>query len=169
MIAKTVIQVKLRSIFESLHSDTVDFIEKRGLRAQLDVQSLITGKLMVQLLLRPDTPIQRTGANDRPHMEMPTIASPLANLRQQVENLPLEQLIEETHQILKGAANVINGGQITNTIATLATTVASMDDLVSELKKQITPTAKQARSTFQAAEKTLRNVVFQYYDQLVFG
>ena len=58
-------------------------INKAGLRAQLDMESYITGQLLVELSFRPDTPVLLRGV-DNDYPEIPTITS---NLQQMLENL----------------------------------------------------------------------------------
>ena len=49
-------------------------INEAGLRAQLEVESFITGQLLIRLTLRPDTPIDMVGMAS-PYPEIPTIRS----------------------------------------------------------------------------------------------
>ena len=59
-----------------------------GLRAQLALQSFVTGQLRVDLDFRPDTAAQLIGAlPDIP--EIPTVPSELGQLRNQLASLPL--------------------------------------------------------------------------------
>ena len=58
-------------------------VEKAGLRAQLDMESFITGQLLVELAFRPDTPVIMRGV-DSDDPEIPTITS---NLQQMLDNL----------------------------------------------------------------------------------
>ena len=69
-------------------SDLIDhetLIHEAGLRAQLDIESFVTGQLLIKLALRPDTdPILR--GVDTEHPEIPTISSDIAQLFANVEN-----------------------------------------------------------------------------------
>jgi len=50
---------------------------KRGLRAQLNVESLVTGLLYVDLDYRPDTPAKFYMGADSPYPEIPTVLTKL--------------------------------------------------------------------------------------------
>jgi len=52
----------------------VDLLIDRGLRAQLQMQSLVTGQLLVALDFYPDKPINLVGGETE-YQEMPTIPS----------------------------------------------------------------------------------------------
>jgi paraquat-inducible protein B len=58
-------------------------ISKAGLRAQLDIESFVTGQLFVELEFRPDTDMVLRGVNAG-YPEIPTITS---NLQQMLDNL----------------------------------------------------------------------------------
>ncbi len=58
-------------------------ISKAGLRAQLDIESFVTGQLLVELEFRPDTDVVLRGVNAE-YPEIPTITS---NLQQMLDNL----------------------------------------------------------------------------------
>ena len=70
----------------------------RGLRAQLETQSLVTGQLLVQLGFHPDTPVRLVGEQtDIP--ELPTVPTTLQqasqaaqDLLEKIRQLPLDQL-----------------------------------------------------------------------------
>ena len=57
---------------EVIPHDTL--IREAGLRAQLEIESFVTGQLMVRLDMRPDTPIEMAGIRSE-HPEIPTIRS----------------------------------------------------------------------------------------------
>jgi paraquat-inducible protein B len=61
----------------------LDRLIERGLRAQLQLQSFVTGLLFVQLDFFPSTPVRLVGAAGGPP-EVPTIASTLEQLEQTV-------------------------------------------------------------------------------------
>jgi phospholipid/cholesterol/gamma-HCH transport system substrate-binding protein len=55
---------------------------ERGLRAQLEMQSLVTGQLLVQLGFLPDTPIHLVG--DGKILEIPTVPTAMQEVAQNV-------------------------------------------------------------------------------------
>ena len=54
-------------------------INEAGLRAQLEIESFVTGQLLVRLALRPDTPAIMSGMQSE-HPEIPTIPSDIQQL-----------------------------------------------------------------------------------------
>ena len=91
----------------SLGTNTVDYgrLIKAGLRAQLALQSLITGQLRVDLKFLPDTPAQPVGASGG-LPEIPTVPSDLGQLRNELAGLHLQQLSESAQRALTALARV---------------------------------------------------------------
>jgi len=70
-----------------------------GLRAQLALQSFVTGQLRVDLDFRPDTPARLVGMITDV-AEIPSVPSDLSQLRNQLSQLPLRELMETARQAL---------------------------------------------------------------------
>src|SRR5258708_13776693 len=73
-----------------------ELLIEHGLRARLELQSLVTGHLVVALNFYPPTPLRLTGRSKR-YPEMPTIPSSFDTLTRRAENLPLEALVTDTN------------------------------------------------------------------------
>ncbi len=62
-----------------------ELIDDAGLRAQLEIDSFITGQLLVRLDHRPDTPAEMRGV-DSPHPEIPTIPSNIQEILEGIQD-----------------------------------------------------------------------------------
>jgi paraquat-inducible protein B len=83
-----------------LGSNLPYFVEQ-GLRGRLASQSVLTGKRLIELSFRPDTPVRLSGIGAR-HAEIPTIPSQMEALQAGIEGLlkkfdetPLPELIND--------------------------------------------------------------------------
>ena len=74
------------------------FIQK-GLRARLITQSYLTGQLMIELEMLPDTPIVLKEKNTA-ILEIPTVLSPIGELSKGFQNLPIRRTLETFNSIL---------------------------------------------------------------------
>jgi paraquat-inducible protein B len=86
---------------------------ERGLRAQLQVQSLLTGQVNVDLAFHPETPITLVGAEPG-IIEVPTIPSDIALLKanlasvlDKLSKLPLDQIASELLETVKAAKGLV--------------------------------------------------------------
>ncbi len=88
------------------------------LRAQLQVQSLITGQLYVGLDYYPDTPLPLTGV-DKEDCEIPTLPTTLAQFQEtmkkmmaEIEQLPLKEIVISAARTLDGIDKFVQSGEV---------------------------------------------------------
>ena len=132
----------------------VDVLIKRGLRAQLQSQSLVTGQLLVALDFYPDKPINLVGG-ETGYQEMPTIPSTMEALTKTIEKLPLEELVDRVMDIVKGIDRVINSPELQGSISSLNQTLQSVQKLVKNIDEQIVPLSSEAKDVIKATTATL--------------
>lgn len=148
-----------------------ELIAKSGLRAQLELQSLVTGLLEVELDFYPGTPIRLVGT-DPTQIEIPTIPSDMEKLQMTVSNaiakfekLPIDELMNNLVKAANGIERLTNSPQITETLTSLNQTLQTVQVLVKNLDSRVGPLTsnidgglKSARSALEQANKTLLTV-----------
>lgn len=142
-----------------------DFLQAligRGLRAQLQQQSFLTGLLMVSLDFHPNSAIRIVGLEHR-FPEIPTIPSGMEQLTRKLEDLPIEQIANRLNDTLAGIDGLLNSGDLQASVASLNQFLKSADGLVTHMDSEIgtlasdiRETTDAARSLFAQTEKTLR-------------
>ncbi len=136
-------------VFIEINSDRVEWLESgytpeklvsslvdRGLRAQLALQSFITGQCMIELDFRPESPKRLLEKQER-YPEIPTAPSRLQELSQTVERLPVNELVSKLTSAIEGIERTVNSPHIVNSIETLNTTLQEMRGLINELQTRI--------------------------------
>jgi len=99
--------------------ETVKKLVKKGLRASLQIGSLLTGQLFVGFSMQPDTPINLS-EGETPYPELPTISSAdfgsIAQLAERFLNklnrVDLDKLSLELIKTLEGTNRLFNGPEI---------------------------------------------------------
>ena len=119
----------------------------RGLRARLELQSLVTGQLVLALNFYPGTPIRLRGHSKR-HVEVPTIPSSFDTLTRTLENLPVEALVAQTIQTMRSIETLATAPEV-------KATLADLDGTLRQVRAQINPLATTVHETAAAAQKTL--------------
>ncbi|RMD52428.1 MAG: MCE family protein, partial [Nitrospirae bacterium] len=107
-----------------LHEILID----RGLRAQLQVQNLVTGQLMIALDFHPDTPKRLVSGNSE-YPEIPTIPSSMEELSKTLERLPIDKLINNLLSTLKEIDELVNSPELKNTLISLSSTADTTKEL----------------------------------------
>jgi paraquat-inducible protein B len=135
---------------------------KKGLRAQLQLQSFVTGQLIVNIDFYPNTPIRLVGL-EKNYPEIPTIPSSLEQLTRSLEELPLKEIADRLNETLAGINRLVTSRDLQASIGSLNHLLKNTDALVKNLNTQVGPLASDikgttdaARGAFVQAEKTLR-------------
>lgn len=69
---------------------------EKGLRARLTTQSYLTGQLMIELEMLPDTPVvMRQPEQEKDYLEIPTVLSPLGEISRGIQSVPLKASVEQ--------------------------------------------------------------------------
>ncbi|MBQ8750621.1 MAG: MCE family protein [Alphaproteobacteria bacterium] len=78
--------------------ETLSIFIDHGLRAQLSINSVITGQLLVELDMYPQTPIILHEEADEMN-EIPTINSPFAEISKTLKVMPVAKIAQDVHHI----------------------------------------------------------------------
>lgn len=131
----------------------------RGLRAQLAMQSLLTGQLYVDLDLRPQQPAQlRSPSGEQREMEIPTTATAIQNLKNQIDGMDLRRLIEDVSAIASSARAVVAGPQLKQTLDNVVAITADLRRMADQLEARIGPLADNATVTLNDARRAADKV-----------
>ncbi len=116
-------------------SQLLDELIKRGLRAQLHVQSLLTGLLYIDVDFHPDKPPHYEDIKTA-YQQIPTIPTGLEQLTRDFEDINIGKLSENLQQIVSGVNSLVNDKKLQNLGKDVAETLAAVRDLANQLNKQ---------------------------------
>lgn len=121
--------------FKSEKQRIHDLVNK-GLRAKLELQSIVTGKYSIALDFYPKEPANYKGA--MPDMlEIPTIRGQLDKLANSLENLPWEKLFNSMKVALEGVDKIINSEETKNLIPTIQQTAEKIGILAQDVDRMV--------------------------------
>ncbi len=109
--------------------EDLELLIKKGLRAQLQLQSFVTGQLVVDLDFYPDKPARLVGT-ETGYEEIPTIATPIQEITKTLGELPIKQILAKLDSTLAGIEQIANSPQIRESIKSLNQTLQSINRLV---------------------------------------
>ena len=139
----------------------------QGLRAQLSLQSFLTGQLYVSLVLRPDTPATIAGLGG-PALEIPTIPTIMSQLQAGLEKVPLAQVPKLLVDTLEGSARLLQDPELAKALATVGPLVADAQKLLRRVDGEIGPLLVSLRGTSDTARMSLQDLTRQL-DRVVAG
>ncbi len=135
----------------------LDALIKRGIRAQLEMQSFVTGQLQIALDFYPGKPAKFLGGTTK-YPEIPTIPTQLQELTKRVEQIPIEEIAKKMQTTLEGIDRMVNSPEMTRMITSIAGTAAETRVLVRDIEREIGPLAQSLTKTSDQAGITLKKV-----------
>lgn len=127
---------------------------KKGMKAQLVLQSYVTGQLWIGLGLYPDKPVRLVGMiKDVP--EIPTIPPTLDELEKTIGELPVKQIVWKLDNVITGIDRIVNSPELQRTVVNLEKATGDIDRLVKRVDSHVEPFSSDVRRTLEEANKTL--------------
>lgn len=136
---------------------TMKQLIQKGLKAQLQMQSMVTGQLIVELDFHPDKPIQLRG-KDPKYIEIPTIQADMAELMKKIEKVPIEKIFEKLLSAVEGIEKVVNAPEVMSSVRSLDQTLVSAHKLVENVNRHIVPLAQSIEGTMEDSRKLVQNI-----------
>ena len=136
----------------------------KGLRASLEMQSLVTGKLMVALSFKPEVPLDYKGILPDIN-EIPTAPTTISQITEKLKNLPISEIADTTLSLVTHLDELASSDNLGQSLEDLKQTIAVYKTLGENLNKEIPATAQgitqvtgQLTGTLDEFELTLKNV-----------
>lgn len=123
--------------------ETLSIFIDHGLRAQLSINSVITGQLLVELDMYPQTPIILHEEADEMN-EIPTINSPFAEISKTLKVMPVAKIAQDVHHI----THALNK-ELPPLLSKMNTTLTTVDEILIQNKNN---TAKMVEELGNAAQ-----------------
>ena len=146
--------------------DSMDKLIEAGLRAQLQLQSLLTGQLDIQIDFFPGTRVALVGDKLKRlnYEEIPTIPTPIEKIGKLLERIPIDKVVDQALATIEGIDSLVNSEDLHASIAGLRQALEDFRQLVAGLDAQVEPVAdgmnltmRDARATLQKAGSALEN------------
>ncbi|HUC61427.1 MAG TPA: MlaD family protein [Alphaproteobacteria bacterium] len=126
-----------------------------GLRAQLQVQSLVTGQLSVEVSFQPGTPIHLVGL-DKSVPEIPTVPSTFDVFKAKLSDLPLRELADAAIKTLRDLDALLGSQDAKTLLASLSGSAKAFQGTMQDLQGEIGPLLGNLQKTLTDAQATLK-------------
>jgi paraquat-inducible protein B len=157
---------------EMTDPDNVRDLINRGMRAQLQSQSLVTGILFVQIDFFPDTPIRYVLPQPSDPIEIPTVQTTLEEastaareIIDELRSVKFGPMVQDASEALESIRDLVRSPALHSTVDALPETVknfneaiASLRGLSANLQGRVDPLAKRLDSTLSGADQALTSV-----------
>jgi len=139
---------------EALLKSLVD----RGLRAELQLQSIVTGLQMIALDFHPDDEAPRLVGAAPEYLELPTIASGFAQVAKSLQEIPLDEIAANLNSAIRGVEELINSEQTKDTLSSLNKTMKELNGFAEKLNSKSEPTLDNLDGLLTDARKLVNDV-----------
>ena len=130
---------------------------EKGLRAQLDSQSLVTGQLLIALDFYPDKPARFVGAM-KEYYEIPTIPTTFQVISEKLAELDFEELADNVKNTLQGINDLVNSPELAEAITNLNETLKGARSIVAKVDAKADPILTGVDGTLRDTRQLVRNV-----------
>ena len=152
-------------------AERAKLLVENGLRARLDLQSLVTGQLYIGLDFYPNAPLRLAG-RESPYPELPTIPSVSEEVADtarafiaRLQELPLEEIAKNLDAALAGVAKILESpdlaravGELDETVSGARLAVRDARKLVVDVDGRVAPVADSAVKALDQARDALAGV-----------
>lgn len=150
---------------------TLEYMVRNGLRAQMQMQSIITGQQFIQLDFYPDAnPVfayknmrhKPKGMEDA--IEIPAVTSGLARLSKTITTLPIEDMLNRLDASLAGLQNILNSDSTKEMVEKLGPLANSLNNAAQTLEKELGPTLQAVTGAAQGLENNSKQLEVVFAD-----
>lgn len=139
------------------HMDVLQRLINKGLRAKLDLQSIITGQLFINLEILPDEPIRLSGVKHR-YREIPTVPNTLARLAKKLEDMPIEKMVNDASTALQSLQTLLSNPALPQMVERLNQVGANLQELTATLNRRAEPLTGSFQNIADQADEALNRI-----------
>jgi len=130
---------------------------KRGLRAKLSLQSLVTGQLQIELDYMPDTKARLVGGKTK-YTEIPTVTSTMSKFEKELEQIPIQEIGHRVSAVLASIEKFMDNPELGQGVKNLNQTIVDMQKLVKDVGRHVDPLLGSATAAIGHVDKLALNV-----------
>jgi len=139
------------------------FVE-RGMRAQLQTGSLLTGQLFVEFAFHPNLPRKSLIMTGK-YPEIPAVPATMDQLRRtvtdvlaEIRRMPLNKIAEELLETIEGANRLVNAPELEEAVRNLNATLQNVEKMTHDVDQKVDGLTTSMEKTLEAAREALEGV-----------
>jgi len=148
-----------------IRTDTMHALIERGLRAQLQLESIVTGVLFIELDLSPMSPINLYLPEKSDYVEIPTqpmllqeATETAADLLARFRDIDFEQLAGSLRDAARGVTDLTSSTEVREAIVSMRQTLDATRATLADVRPRIAPLAGRVDQGVAQIEKTLTHL-----------
>jgi len=138
---------------------------KSGLHARLTMESLVSGRQLVEFEIEPGIPIQLTGI-DKQYLEIPTTESDVNKLQNFLKSIPLTELTKSLVVTVTEINKLFANKDSKMIFDNINGSISESKKLFENLNQQVMPLVQSTQKSLSEVENLLKNTNSQLTDTL---
>lgn len=134
--------------------DLTEELISRGLRAQLNSQSLLTGLLYIELDFYPQSALNLVDI-DSPYLQLPTVPTDLERITKKLQDIDISRLTDELESISNGVNTLVSSQAFQKLPANLTSTLDSVRELSAQMREQLASTGPKLNTVLDETAVTV--------------
>ncbi len=140
-----------------INYEGIDSSVQDGLRAKLATQSMLTGKLKIELSMQPDKEAVFKSKDTSVH-EIPTILSPIEEMKEQFSKMHLSMIADDIHKITEDISVIVDSEETKKLTMELNKTLRSVQTIIVNADKQLSSVGKDVSAMAVNASRLMTDI-----------
>ena len=137
--------------------EVITLLVDRGLRGQLELQSLLTGKLQVAVSMHPGSEVHYVGI-DKDVSEIPTLPTTIQQLAKAFEKIDIKGMAEDIRNAVAGIEQLATSPELVEAVTSLNKTLQDFGKLARNVDGRVGPLTTSIEETLGDTRKLVNNV-----------
>jgi len=142
---------------ETNGGNIIDRMVRHGLCAQLQLQSFVTGQLLILIDIFPNRP-SRLVQVKTPYPQLPTTPSNLEQLTRTLEKFPINEIATKLVATLEGIERFVNSPELGDTLQEVGATLAEIKRLAHSMGESLSGANQKLTVTLESAQTLLTHL-----------
>jgi paraquat-inducible protein B len=137
--------------------ETIKLLVDRGLRGQLELQSLLTGKLQVAVSMHPGSKVHYVNI-EKDVPEIPTLPTTIQQLAKAFEKIDIKGMAEDIRNAVAGIEQLATSPELAEAVTSLNKTLQDFGKLARNVDNRVGPLTTSIEETLGDTRKLVNNV-----------
>ncbi len=147
----------IKAAGDETRGEILELLVDKGLRARLELQSMVTGQLMVAFDFFPDKPARIARCTSE-YPQLPTTLSGMREITTAIKKIPIEQIVADFLSALQGIERMVNSPETANSMAALHQAIEDLKSLIAGMNDRIEPLGDNIQTMVVEFRDMARNV-----------
>jgi phospholipid/cholesterol/gamma-HCH transport system substrate-binding protein len=141
----------------AVRTNDIKALIEKGLRAELQLQSFVTGQLMIELDFHPEKNARFVGGKSH-YEEIPTLPTKMQEIAKTLDKFPFDEFATKLTSAIDNIASQVQQIQLSKTLENADKALDEIRGLIETLNSSVTPIAASLDETIRDGQKLIQRL-----------